>query len=206
MNGGTGILAMTYDQFETLEQSIDAFKLTIVEASFFPKILQPIVPSDMLTTFLNRSIPIVSAASEKARSEGIIYPILLEVRELLHDEVTLFSGREFSFDSTIGLNGIVDFLLCRSTSILVPQAPAVMLVEAKKADISSGYGQCVAEMVAAQRFNRSKLVEGDVYGCISNGLLWRFLKLNGDVVTIDLTDYSLQPVGALLAQLVWMVG
>jgi hypothetical protein len=93
MNGGTGVLAMTYDQFEILEQPIDAFKLTIVEASFFPKILQPIVPSDMLTTFLNRSIPIVSAASEKARSEGTTYPILLEVRELLHDQVTLFSGR-----------------------------------------------------------------------------------------------------------------
>jgi hypothetical protein len=197
---------MSYSQFETLEQSIDAFSLTIVEASFFPDDLQPIVPSDMLVTFLHRSIPIVSAASEKARSEGIIYPILLEVRELLHDQVTLFSGREFSFDSTIGLSGIVDFLLCRSTSVLVPQAPAIMLVEAKKADIASGYGQCVAEMVAAQRFNRVKQVEGDVYGCISNGLLWRFLRLTDDVVTIDLTDYSLQPVGALLAQLVWMVG
>jgi hypothetical protein len=63
---------MTYDQFETIEQSIDAFKLTIVESSFFPAELQPIVPSDMLVTFLQRSIPIVSAASEKARSEGII--------------------------------------------------------------------------------------------------------------------------------------
>lgn len=123
---------MSYSQFETLEQSIDAFNLSILEACFFPADLRPVTPSVMLTTFLKRSIPIVSAASEKARSEGIIYPILLEVRELLHDQVTLFSGREFSFDATIGLNGIVDFLLCRSTSILIPQAPAVMLVEAKK--------------------------------------------------------------------------
>jgi hypothetical protein len=196
---------MSYSQFEALEQSIDAFNLTLVEASFFPEELQPIVPAEILTVFLNRSIPIVFAASKKVRSEGIIYPILLKARELLDDQVTLFSGRKFSFDATIGLNGIVDFLLCRSTSILVLQAPAVMLVEAKKADISSGYGQCVAEMVAAQRFNRSKQVEGDVYGCISNGLLWRFLKLSGETIMIDLTDYSLQPVGNLLAQLVWMV-
>lgn len=196
---------MSYSQFETLEQSIDAFNLNILEACFFPADLRPLTPSVMLTTFLKRSIPIVSAASEKARSEGIIYPILLEVRELLHDQVTLFSGREFSFDATIGLNGIVDFLLCRSTSILIPQAPAVMLVEAKKADIASGYGQCVAEMVAAQRFNRSKQIEGNVYDCISNGLLWRFLKLEDTLVTLVLTDYSLNPVEPLLAQLVWMI-
>ena len=74
---------MSYSQFETLEQTLEAFDLTPIEAHFFPDLL-PIVPSDLLTAFLKRSVPIVSAASEKARSEGIIYPILLEVRELLH--------------------------------------------------------------------------------------------------------------------------
>ena len=33
-----------------------------------------------------------------------------------------------------------------------------MLVEAKNEDMKSGYGQCVAEMVAAQKFNKR---EGD---------------------------------------------
>jgi hypothetical protein len=196
---------MSYSQFESLEQAVDAFNLTIVESPFIPP-LEPIQPSTMLMTFLKRSIPIVSAASEKARSEGIIYPVLLEVREILHEQVSLFSGRDFSVDATVGLNGIVDFLICRSSSILVPQAPAIMLVEAKKADIASGYGQCVAEMVAGQRFNENKHMDNTViYGCVSNGLLWRFLRLEGDVVTIDLTDYSLQPVDELLAQVVWMV-
>ena len=68
---------MSYSQFETLEQTLEAFDLTPIEAQFFPD-LSPIVPSGLLTTFLKRSVPIVSAASEKARSEGIIYPILLE--------------------------------------------------------------------------------------------------------------------------------
>jgi hypothetical protein len=95
---------MAYSQFESLEQAIDAFNLSIVEANFFPQ-LQSTEPSDILTAFLKRSIPIVSAASEKARSEGI-------------------------------------------------------------------YGQCVAEMVAGQRFNQSKHLENTiVYGCVSNGLL-----------------------------------
>jgi hypothetical protein len=196
---------MSYSQFESLEQAIDAFNLTLVESSFFPQ-LNPTSPSTILTTFLKRSVPIVSAASEKARSEGIIYPVLLEVREILHEQVSLFSGRDFSVDATVGLNGIVDFFLCRSTSILVPQAPAIMLVEAKKADIASGYGQCVAEMVAGQRFNQSKHLEHTiVYGCVSNGLLWRFLRLIDHTVTIDLMDYLLQPVDDLLAKLIWMV-
>jgi hypothetical protein len=196
---------MSYSQFESLEQAVDAFQLTIREAPFFPE-LQPIVPSDLLTTFLQRSLPIVSAASEKARSEGILYPVLLEVREILHEAVSLFSGRDFTVDAAVGLNGIVDFLICRSTSILVPQAPAIMLVEAKKADIASGYGQCVAEMVAAQQFNQRKQSEvAAVYGCVSNGLLWRFLRLEQSLVTIDLLDYPLKPVDDLLAKLVWMV-
>jgi hypothetical protein len=105
----------------------------------------------------------------------------------------------------VGLNGIVDFLVCRSASILVPQAPAIMLVEAKKADIASGYGQCVAEMVAAQRFNQIKHIDNVVYGCVCNGLLWRFLRLTESNVTIDLNDYSLLPTNDLLAKIVWMV-
>jgi hypothetical protein len=196
---------MFYSQFETLEQALDSFNLTVIEASFFPE-LEAIAPSDLLTTFLKRSIPIVSAASEKARSEGTIYPILLEIREILDEKVSLLSGRDFNVDASVGLNGIVDFLLCRSPIISVPTAPAVVLVEAKKADIASGYGQCTAEMVAAMRFNARKGLEPiPVYGCVSNGLLWRFLKLEGNEVTLDLIDYGLEPLGALLAKLVWMV-
>ena len=100
---------------------------------------------------------------------------------------------------------IVDFLICRSPIVSVPSAPAVVLVEAKKADIASGYGQCVAEMVAAQRFNQHKGMHNlPVYGCVSNGLLWRFLKLEQQTVTIDLIDYTLKPLGDLLAKLMWM--
>ncbi len=33
------------------------------------------------------------------------------------------------------------------------EAPTVIVVEAKKEDLNGGLGQCVAEMLAAQRFN-----------------------------------------------------
>ncbi|WP_333268530.1 MULTISPECIES: hypothetical protein [unclassified Microcoleus] len=67
-------------------------------------------------------------------------------------------------------------------------------------------GQCVAEMVAAQKFNEAK---GDsipaIYGSVTNGEQWRFLKLEGKTVTIDFTNYPLPPVAEILGFLVWMV-
>jgi hypothetical protein len=68
-------------------------------------------------------------------------------------------------------------------------------------------GQCMAEMVAAQRFNLEAGLEPMVvYGCVSSGMLWRFLKLEGQEITIDLEDYSIKPLDRLLGILVWMAG
>lgn len=81
-----------------------------------------------------------------------------------------------------------------------------MLVEAKKADLKSGVGQCIAEMVAAQRFNESNSAPiTAIYGCVTSGTQWRFLKLVNKTVTIDLNDYPLPPVEQILGFLTWMV-
>jgi hypothetical protein len=61
-------------------------------------------------------------------------------------------------------------------------------------------------MVAAQRFNESKHKSiPTIYGCVSNGSQWRFLRLRGTMVTIDLSDYPLPPVEQILGFLVWML-
>ncbi|MBN3896512.1 MAG: hypothetical protein HWQ41_14970 [Nostoc sp. NOS(2021)] len=36
-------------------------------------------------------------------------------------------------------------------------------------------------------------------------LFWRFLKLEGQTLSIDLNDYAVPPVEILLGMLVWMV-
>jgi len=106
----------------------------------------------------------------------------------------------------VGLNGICDFLLSSSPEVLEIEAPVIVIVEAKKADLRTGFGQCIAEMVAAQRFNAAKNNSLRViYGVISSGTQWRFLKLENDLVTIDLMDYSLPPVEEILGMLVWMM-
>ena len=40
---------------------------------------------------------------------------------------------------------------------------------------------------------------------VTNGILWRFLKLEGTVVSIDSLDYPLLPVEQILGVLVWML-
>ncbi|NES20950.1 MAG: hypothetical protein F6K41_18960 [Symploca sp. SIO3E6] len=197
---------MPYSQFTSIGKAKEAFDLKTIEGGRFLPPTEPIVPSAALTAFLEESIPLTALASEKARSEGIIYPILLEVRRILHRQISLFSGEDFTVDETVGLNGICDFLLTRSPEMLEIEAPAIVIVEAKKADLKTGFGQCIAEMVAGQRFNAAKNCPiATVYGSVSNGTQWRFLKLEDKIVTIDLTDYPLPPVEQILGMLVWMV-
>lgn len=198
---------MSYREFTTIGTVKQAFGLTTVEGvKFFPPI-EAIAPSLTLANFLEDSLPVaVATGSEKARSELIISPILLEVRKILHRQISLFSGEEFTVDPMIGLNGVCDFILSSSPELLEIEAPVVMIVEAKKADLKTGIGQCIAEMVAAQKFNEVKEnAIPAIYGTITSGMQWRFMKLEGQTVTIDLTDYPLVPVEQILGFLVWMV-
>lgn len=118
----------------------------------------------------------------------------------------MFSGEEFNVQPEVELRDYVDFLISRSPEQLFIKAPAVVLVETKKEDLKPVLGLCLAEMVAAQRFNQQKQQPiSTIYGTVTSGTIWRFLKLEGQCLTIDLTDYPLPPVEPILGFLVWMV-
>ena len=197
---------MPYSQF-TFSKVKEQFDLTIAEGiRFFPEHIAPIAPSPKLLAILEDIPWAIAVDTEKARSEVIINPILLELRRIFDRQISVFSGEEFSVDPAIGLTGFCDFLISKSPEQLAIEAPAIVVIEAKKADLKVGIGQCIAEMVAAQRFNQaSDRPVSAIYGCISSGTQWRFLKLENSVVTIDLTDYPLLPVGVILSFLVWMI-
>jgi hypothetical protein len=196
---------MAYSEF-TLKKVRDDFGLTLVEGDRFLPEIAPVMPADYLVEFLQESLPLaVGTGSEKARSELIISPLLLEVRRQTQRQVSVFSGEDFTVDASVGLNGVCDFLISRSTEQMMIESPVVIILEAKKGDLKPGLGQCIAEMVAAQRFNTANQRDiPTLYGAISNGTVWRFLKLEGTIVTLDLTEYSLNPVAQLLGTLVWM--
>jgi hypothetical protein len=197
---------MPYNKF-TLRKVVEDFSLQIVEGDTFIPELESVAPSELLRETLADSLPwAVAVGSEKARSEAIITPILLEIRRRLNRQVSVFSGEDFTVDVDAELTGRCDFLVSRSPEQLFIKAPAVIIIEAKKEDTKSGLGQCVAEMVAAQRFNeKAKESIPVIHGCVTSGTAWRFLKLEGQTVTIDLTDYPLPPVDRILSIFLWML-
>jgi hypothetical protein len=100
---------------------------------------------------------------------------------------------------------VCDFLLTRSTNELIIEAPAIVLIEAKKGELNAGWGQCAAEMVAAQKFNQAGGQEvTTIYGSVTTGTQWQFLKLTGRDLTIDVTEYSLDPIDRILGIFKWM--
>ena len=197
---------MAYSKF-TLSKAAQDLELRIVAGQKFLQQASPVTPTPLLVQTLEENVPwAIAVGSEKARSEGIVTPILLEVKRQLKGQISVFSGEEFNVDADRGLNGYVDFLIGQTDSQLYLEAPIVVLVEAKKEDLKSGFGQCVAEMVAAQQFNlESKASVTTIYGTVTSGTVWIFLKLDAQTVTIDLTEYSVDPIEQLLGFLVWMV-
>jgi hypothetical protein len=130
---------MAYDNF-SIQDVIDRFEINLLESTFCDS-LPPVIPQPEFTTIFQQSLPFAQRArSEKAKSELLVSPILVEVRRLLGDRIQLFSGEEFNVDKDRGLNGFCDFLFSRSTSSYIIQAPILMLVEAKKGELDVGLG------------------------------------------------------------------
>src|SRR2546426_3307951 len=180
---------MAYNDF-TLEMLIEQFDLEVREQSDLFARLPPVPISDLLRQSLQEYAPFaLEIGTEKARSEFIIAPVLAEVRRQLQHRVSLFSGVEFNVDIERGLRGVCDFLLSLSPLQLTIEAPVVAIVEAKNENIRQGIVQCIAEMVAAQQFNRE---QGNpirtIYCAVTTGSIWRFLRLDETLVTVDASD------------------
>ena len=190
---------MPYSDF-SLEKVKRTFELTTSETVDLFGDIPELECSDLLTETLRYNVPLALASnSEKARSEMIISPILIDLRRQLKEKINLFSGIEFDVDSERGLNGICDFIISNSSEILFVSAPIITLVEAKKENITAGLGQCVAEMLAARIFNeRAGNEVSTIYGVVTTGSIWKFMKLDGSIISIDLTEYYLKDVNKIL--------
>ena len=167
---------MSYSDFK-LEDIKSNFNIKIVEQMGLTD-FQAIAPSDWLKETIRRNLALASAINtEKARSEFLIAPILGELKEII-PHISLFSGTEFNVDSERGLNGICDFLISKSPEQLSIEAPVVVIIEAKKENLNAATPQCIAEMLAAQIFNQNKgNTIPSIYGVVTTGSVWRFLKL-----------------------------
>ncbi|AOX01356.1 hypothetical protein BJP34_19640 [Moorena producens PAL-8-15-08-1] len=191
---------MAYSDFTTIYKVQTTFNLIVDEGNTIFKDIAPIEPSDHLKTTLKENLPLTNAINtEKARSELVIAPVLLEVRRLLDFKIGFFSGTELNVDKGTGLNGYCDYILTASKEMYEIRTPVVTLVEAKNENIKGGLGQCIAEMVAAQRFNQEQDHDIDaIYGAVTTGTNWKFIKLVNQLVFIDLDDYYIKEIDLIL--------
>lgn len=144
--------------------------------------------------------------SEKARSEFIVAPILLAVRELSGDRVSILSGARLDVDPP-RLVGECDFLLSLAQPLPRLRPPLVAVLEAKRNDIEGGLGQCAAQLVASQIFNaRAGQPARPVFGCVTTGEAWQFLRLEAQELVIDPTRRYIDRLGSILAALLAAVG
>jgi hypothetical protein len=164
--------------------------------------------SDALRSFLGTNLTLANLINtEEARSELLVAPVLSELWSRAGGRINLFSGVEFAADPEAQLTGFVDFLIGRGPQLPRVSAPVVVVFEAKRDNIAEGYGQCIAAAVGAQRFNvRAGRPIETIYGGITTGINWKFLRLDGTQVTFDLSEYTIHQPDRLLGLLAHMAG
>lgn len=197
---------MAYSNF-TFETVKERFNLSFVRDKSLLADIAPVDPSDLLRQTLQENVPLALAIhTEKARGEMMVAPILVEVRRQLEHRVSLFSGTEFDVDKSQGLYGSCDFLICLSPDQLSLTAPLVCVVQARNDNIKNSLPQCIAEMVAAKQFNEKRSIHLDeIFGIVTTGSLWQFLKLTGQQVEFDLGEYYIKQADKIIGIIVSVI-
>jgi hypothetical protein len=184
---------MSYSDFK-LNQLVKDFNLILQESADWFAAVPAVEPSTTLVDLLQDQVDLaVAINTEKARSELIIAPVLMEVRRQYKATVSLFSGSDFTVDPDKGLTGTCDFILSKNPEQLFIRAPVMTIVEAKNENLKSGFAQCIAAMIAAQIFNQQENNDTPIiYGAVTIGTTWRFLSIENNIVNIDLSEYYIQ--------------
>lgn len=140
--------------------------------------------------------------SEKARSEGIVFPILAEICKKNSKKVSLYSGAILNADEEKGLNGECDFILSKGKQDFELGSPLFCMIEAEDNDIEKNIPQCIAQMEGARLYNeREGHIFPCIYGCVTTGTEWQFLKLESKTCFIDRNRYYIDKLENILGAL-----
>ncbi len=203
---------MAFTEFKSIAQVQAEYGIKYTEAQFIAAFdLQPSEQFRQEFEFNEENIDIF--ASEASRCENVIYPILREVYKHFAERYTLWSHKTMSYDSK--LTGTPDYLVSTRSELgkTVLGLPLLIVVEAKQNNFIEGWGQCLAELVAAQKLNQqspeteAQRGEQSVCGIVTDGELWQFGQLLGTVFTkekirISITDLDrlFSAIGFLFAE------
>jgi hypothetical protein len=196
-------MAKSYSLFT--DSDIRALGIEIVYATLFQGEIMPKVEiTDWLQTTLSKNLK-RPMASEKAKSEHLIAPILSDLQDR-NPSFTYFSGYNFEVDKKLGLTGFCDFIMSKKSNAVYIEAPIFAVVEAKNADIDAGIPQCIAELHASTIFNARQGNDLNVlYGTVTTGFDWRFIRLHEKVAYVDTEVYTIKNLTELLGTLQFIV-
>jgi len=197
---------MSYSDF-LLPDIKEKLGLSLVEKESLFADVENAPYSEHLRETLRFNLPLATAINtEKARSELIVTPVLVEILKQCKQDISLFSGIDFTVDKSLGLNGICDYIISLSPEQLMLDAPLIAIVEAKNDNLKSGLGQCISEMQAAKIYNQNKGRNLPcIYGTVTTGSLWTFLRLADEKVWVDAEEYHISNVSKIIGIFLRMV-
>ena len=185
---------MAFSDFKQISEVQEKFRIKYTANDFFRgETASPSAQFLQEFQFTMENINVFS--SEASRCEAIIFPVLREAYKAYADTYALWIREPIIYDET--LSGTPDYLVATKSELgmTVVGTPLIILVEAKKNDFEQGWGQCLAELVAAQKINDDP--DTPVYGIVSDGERWQFGKLTGDAFTRHKTSFSVDNIPTL---------
>lgn len=187
---------MPFTNYKTISAVLQDYQIVSAETDFVIETRMPV--SDSFRADLEFSLKeLVFDNSEYAICENLIYPVLKEIYKSYRDKFMLWSHQPINFDET--LSGVPDYVVAKRSPLgkFVFDQPYVIVIEAKRDDFAAGWGQCLAEMVTAQKLNKREIQP--VFGIVSNGKIWEFGRLISDRFTRNMQAYTIYNLEQLFA-------
>jgi hypothetical protein len=124
-----------------------------------------------LSDRIEEVLPFVSLTTEIARRELLISRVVTEVVHYTHAQLRI----EYPLKVSDQLQGSLDYLLRTDTQMII--------IEAKKEDLTNGLKQLAVEMIALDQWMDSP--QTHLIGAVTTGILWQFSQLDREHRRID---------------------
>ncbi|WP_394794970.1 hypothetical protein [Armatimonas sp.] len=189
---------MAFSDYKNISQTQKEFGIAYREERFL--FAEPVLPPEAFLRDLEFSRANMDIfTSEASRTELVISPLLREAYKRFYERYAFWIQKPLNYSEK--LSGIPDYLIATKSALgkTVLETPLVVVVEAKKNDFEQGWGQCLAELIAAQKLNDNPSLP--VFGIVTDGELWKFGKLIGTEFVLETTSYTLTDLPELFGVL-----
>lgn len=189
---------MAFSDFKNIAEVQQRYNISYREEKFLPA-ASLTLPETFLADFLFFQANLDVFSSEAARSEVIISPLLREIYKRHYEKCAFWIQKSIAYDSV--LCGTPDYIFSGKSNLgkTVLEKPLLIVVEAKRNDFEQGWGQCLAELVAAQKINGE--ATRSVYGIVTDGNLWQFARLTENELVRDPENFTIDQITHLSSAL-----